>query len=141
MASPATIGDLVARSLRPLSDQEQAVGAVMLEDAWALMVAQRPHVAARVATDPAFEAVVKQILCAMVLRVLRNPDGKLSERIDDYEYRRDSVTSTGVLSLTDAELDLLGLGDAESDGAWTIRATAGVGRGYWASTDLWVPLP
>lgn len=138
--SPATIDDLIARSFRPLSEQEQAVGSVLLEDAWGLILKHRPHVAEKV-SDPAFKALVIQVQCAMVLRVIRNPDGLLSEQIDDYTYRRDSAVSAGALYLSDAELALLGSAESGSDGAWTINTRPpGRGPGYWASTDLWVPL-
>ena len=40
----------------------------------------------------------------MALRVLRNPDGKVEESIDDYRYRRDALLASGVLHVTDDEL-------------------------------------
>lgn len=141
MASPATITDLTARSFRPLTEQEQQVGAVLLGDAWDLITGQLPHAEARVTTDAKFAALVKQVQVAMVLRVLKNPDGLLSEQIDDYTYRRDSAISTGALYLSADERALLGVGDGQSGGAWTIRTRPiGRGPGYWATTDTWVPL-
>lgn len=139
MASPAVLQDLIDRSFRPLSDQEQAVGEVLLGDAWGVILAARPSVESRV-SDAVFKSLVVQIQCAMVLRVLRNPDGKLEEQIDDYRWRRDAATSTGLLHLTDAELALLGNGDNQSDGAWTINTRPqGIGPGYWLHPDTWVP--
>lgn len=138
--SPAVIQDLVARSFRPLTDPEQQVGSVLLEDAWNLILRHRPHVAERIA-DEAFKSLVIQVQCAMVLRVIKNPDGLLSEQIDDYTYRRDSAVSDGSLYVSDAELALLGSASAGSEGAWTINTRPpGTGCGYWASTDRWVPL-
>lgn len=140
MASPATITDLMERSFRPLTEPEQQVGLTLLEDAWNLIVTNRPHAADRI-SEPTYLALVKQIQCAMVLRVIRNPDGFLSEQIDDYTYRRDSAVSDGSLYLSDAELALLGAGASVSDGAWTIQTRPlGVGPGYWSTTDTWVPL-
>lgn len=139
MPSPAVLQDLIDRSLRPLSTQEQTVGAVLLSDAWGVILSARPHVEDRATTDAAYRSLVVQIQCAMVLRVLRNPDGKLEEQIDDYRWRRDSATSTGALYLTDAELALLGAGDGQSDGAWTIRARRSTADGYWLHPDVWVP--
>lgn len=139
MPSPAVLQDLTNRSLRPLSDQEQSVGETLLGDAWSVILSQRPHVADRIMTDAEFRSVVVQVQVAMVLRVLRNPDGKLEEQIDDYRYRRDSATSTGALYLTDAELALLGNGDGQSDGAWTINGARPVRYGWWVRPDLWVP--
>jgi hypothetical protein len=144
--NPATGADLEARSLRTLTPQELAVGIKMLDDAWIIITSARPWVA-DIVDDPTpagirLRALVVQITCAMVLRVLNNPDGKLQEQIDDYSWRRDSAVSTGLLYLSDAEDALIGPGGAGSDGAFTIHP-AGIrfGNGYWASTDVWVPLP
>lgn len=141
MASPATITDLTDRSFRPLTDLEKSVGEILLEDAWNLILAQRPSVAERVDTDAAFTAIVKQVQCAMVLRVVNNPEGLLSEQIDDYQYRRDTAVSAGALYASPAELAILGSGDGVSDGAWTIRQRHDPRRGYWLHPDVWVPLP
>ena len=140
MAGPATILDLKARSFRPLSEQEETVGGILLGDAWELITSQIPRVEGRSTTDAKFAALVKQVQCAMVLRVIKNPDGLLSEQIDDYQYRRDSAISAGALYLSDDERALLGAGDGESDGAWTIRSRArGRGPGWWEHPDTWVP--
>lgn len=140
MASPATITDLKERSFRPLAEQEEQVGSVMLDDAWNLILTHRPHVADRV-TDASFRNLVVQVQCAMVLRVIKNPEGYLSEQIDDYQYRRDSTVSTGALYVSDAELALLGNAPGGSDGAWSIDTRPiGYGPGYWSSTDTWVRL-
>lgn len=140
MPGPATLSDLTARSFRPLTPQEQSVATVLLEDAWDLIVSSVADASDKVAADAAYSGLVVQVQCAMVLRVVKNPDGLLSEQIDDYEYRRDSALSTGALYLSGDERALLASGAGQSDGAWSIRARAPYGRGYWASTDLWVPL-
>jgi hypothetical protein len=70
--------------------------------------------------DDSFVSLVVQIECAMVLRVLNNPEGKLQETIDDYTYRLDQSVSTGALYLSDAESSLL-TSSGGSDGAFTIR--------------------
>lgn len=124
MGNPAMSSDLVARSLRTLSDQEQTVGQTLLDDAWAIVTAEVPNASARLNTDPQYSSLVIRVLCAMVLRVLNNPDGKLSEAVDDYQYRLDASVSTGALYLSDDERDLLGLGDGTSDNAFTIRQVA-----------------
>lgn len=140
MTGPATITDLTARSFRPLTAQEEQVGAVLLEDAWNLILRYRPNAEEKL-TDPAFRTLVVQVQCAMVLRVVKNPDGLLSEQIDDYTYRRDSAVSDGSLYISDAELALLGSADSGSDGAWTINTRPkGRGAGYWSGPDTWVPL-
>lgn len=143
MAGPADVTDLNDRSLRTLTNQEKSVGAVLLEDAFTVITARVPSVADRLAATPAdtaFNALVVQIQCAMVLRVLNNPDGKLEEQSDDYRYRLDAAVSTGALYLSDAEANLLSAGDGASDGAFTIRP-AGQRRenGWWVTPDMWEP--
>jgi len=142
--SPATATDLSDRSLRTLTTQEQAVGTVLLGDAWNVILSRVPSVAARLDALPPdliFRALVVQVQCAIVLRVLNNPDGKLEEAGDDYRYRLDASVSTGALYLSAAEETLLGAGDGQSDGAFTIRPGGVVsGRGYWADSTTWVPL-
>ena len=133
--NPASSTDLSDRSLRTLTAQELSVGTVLLADAWNIILAARPNVATRLDALPAdlvFKALVVQIECAMVLRVLANPDGKLEEAGDDYRYRLDAARSTGALYLSDAELGLLGSGDGASDGAWTIKPAGFIDR-TWES--------
>ena len=116
------------------------MGGVLLGDSWELITSQLTHAEGRVATDAKYASLVVQVQCAMVLRVIKNPDGLLSEQIDDYTYRRDSALSAGSLYLSDAERALLGTGDGQSDGAWTIRSHAtGRGAGWWNYPDQWVP--
>lgn len=143
--NPATGSDLEARSLRTLTNREIEVGTILLEDAWNIVLGARPQVAGRIDAEPpqtAFRGLVVQVLCAMVLRVLNNPDGKLEEQGDDYRYRLDQAVSTGALYLSDAELARLSEGDDTSDGAFTIRTDAGLTNqaGYWSRPDLWTPL-
>lgn len=140
--NPATIVDLEARSFRTLTASEKLVGATLLDDAWAIVLGAKPNVADRldaVPVDPMFEALVVQTLAAMVLRVLSNPEGKLEERQDDYQYRLDSAISTGSLYLSESEFTRLSEGDDASHGAWTIRPTYLRQPRDWISGTEWVP--
>jgi len=124
VTGPAIDTDLQNRSLRPLSDQESAVGGVMLEDAWGILTARISNLGARVVATPidaALRGLVVQIQVAMVLRVLNNPYGMMTEGADDSSMRRDSAVSTGALYVSDSEADLLSAGDSVSEGAFTIR--------------------
>lgn len=124
MASPAMSTDLQNRSLRTLTAQEISVGSILLGDAWTILMTRVSGLDTRVEaipTDVKLKALVVQIQCAMVLRVLNNPDGKLSETSDDYTYRLDAAVSTGALYASDAEVGLLAAGDSVSDGAFTIK--------------------
>lgn len=138
--NPATKQDLQDRSFRTLTDTEKDVGEKLLADAWAIVLTSRPGVVDRldkVPKDQVFESLVVQTLCAMVLRVLNNPEGKLEERQDDYQYRLDSAVSTGALYLSDAEAERLSEGDDVSDGAWTIGPSFRGASRNWVSTTEW----
>lgn len=124
--SPASVQDLIDRSLRSLSDVELRWGSTKLEDAYTQIVTLRPNVDKRLddlAASDQFRRVVVQVQCAMVLRVLNNPDGRLEEQGDDYSYRLDQAVSTGALYVTDAELQLLSAFDSTSDTAFSLRPT------------------
>lgn len=121
-SNPAIATDLAARSLRPLSEVELAWGSTKLDDAWNILVTRLPSLAAKFEEfpPPSLISLVIQVECAMVLRVLGNPNGKLEETIDDYTYRLDQSVSTGALYLSDAEFTLLG-SSGGSENAFTIR--------------------
>lgn len=134
-SNPASSTDLSARSLRTLSTTELSVGGVLLDDAFTIILTEAPSVATKLDAGPGygnFVSLLVQIECAMVLRVLNNPDGKLEEQGDDYRYRLDQAVSTGALYLSDAERGLLTTGDGGSDGAFTIKP-AGWTDSYAAS--------
>ena len=103
MANPASVDDIVAR-WRPLSAQEETNAEAFLEDAWDLLLTRRPNLEADITAGTVKEASARRVVVAMALRVLRNPDGKVEESIDDYRYRRDALLASGVLHVTDDEL-------------------------------------
>ena len=138
--SPATPSDLSNRSLRTLTSQELNVAETLLGDAWNILLSRVPSVSTRLDATPVdavFRALVIQIQCAMVLRVLNNPDGKLEEAGDDYRYRLDAAVSTGALYLSDSEAGLLSAGDDSSDTAFTIKPAGFIDR-TWESQWLTV---
>ena len=127
MANPATWADVQAR-WRPLSPAERVLVEARLADAWVIVKQRVPDIEARIAAyDPDADppegldpAVVVFVLCAMVLRVSMNPEGKRQESIDDYSYMRDNSTAAGQLYLSDDEYGMLIDDPAASEGAFTI---------------------
>lgn len=103
MPNPATIVDLENR-WRPLADQEITNALAYLDDAWWLLTTRRPTLEADITAGTVLEGNVVRVVSAMVLRVLRNPEGKVDESIDDYRYRRHELVASGVLHVTDDEL-------------------------------------
>lgn len=106
MDTPATTQDVVNR-WRPLSPGEELIAKTLLDDAWADVTTQVPSVPARAEANQTFKRVVVSILVAMVLRVLKNPDGIRQMSIDDYQVTIDSTRSTGALYLADDERERL----------------------------------
>ncbi len=80
----------------------------MLADAWAVLLTRSPTIETRLASGSVSTSVVVAVVSAMVLRVLRNPDGKVAETIDDYSWRRADGQASGFLYVSDDELLLLG---------------------------------
>lgn len=120
MANPVIISDVAAR-WRPLSTQETAVGEALLIDAWAILLHSVPDIEARLDAAPATLDVniVRAVVSSMVLRVLRNPDGKRIEQIDDYSYTRDDSRASGTLYVAAEELEMLT--PSSATGAFSIR--------------------
>lgn len=101
MTALATPQDLADRLGRDLDTVETRKAPPLLDDATAIILDRFPQYA----TAPTDAS--KAVCCAMVLRVLRNPDGKRSESIDDYSYTIDSALSAGELYMTAKEIDTL----------------------------------
>lgn len=118
--NPAEVADIVAR-WRPLSTAEATVAETHLGDAWAELKHHMSWVETGLDADPATVDVVnvKRVLANMVIRVLRNPDGKQSEQIDDYKFVRSDDSATGELYITAKEYALLA--PAGTSSAFSIR--------------------
>lgn len=101
--NPATVADIEAR-WRPLTPQQTTNATAYLDDAWAMLLSRRPRLEDDISNGEIAEANVVRVVAAMVLRILRNPEGKESEQIDDYKYTRSELTSSGLLHVTADEL-------------------------------------
>lgn len=123
MANPATVADIEAR-WRPLTPAEEINAGAFLEDAWWMLLGRRPTLEADMLAVTVATGNVVRVLASMVLRVLRNPEGKLEESIDDYRYRRDSLVSSGLLHVTADEL-----GDITPNGGRQTRSVRLVAYG------------
>lgn len=120
MTAFATAADVVGR-WRPLTAAEEAQAEVLLDDASDLIRFRVPDVDARIAAGDLPATIAKQVAVAMVKRVMKNPNGLISEQIDDYSYRRADGGPNGELELTDDEESML---SGQPVGAFTIRAPA-----------------
>ncbi|HET6916596.1 MAG TPA: Gp19/Gp15/Gp42 family protein [Acidimicrobiales bacterium] len=106
VSNPTAVSDLEAR-WRPLSTQENTNAQAFLDDAWAQLITLADNVPADLSSGALDPGLVRSVISAAVLRVMKNPDGNRSESIDDYSWTRDSAVSTGTLYFTDNELALM----------------------------------
>jgi hypothetical protein len=119
MSYDVTPDDIEAR-WRPLTSDETTVATTLLADAEALLDNALPGLAAAVDDETVSLTIVTAVIVAMVVRVLRNPDGVKSETIGDYSYVRDSSDSGLLLLESDLSPLTTALG-ALSGGGFTIR--------------------
>jgi hypothetical protein len=116
----ANITDVAARLGRSISDAtEIAQVNAWLADTESLILARISDLDDLVDAGAPTEAVVVMVECQAVIRKIRNPEGKVSEDIDDYRYRLNPEAARGELFLTDEEWVLLEPGSSE--GAFAVR--------------------
>ena len=121
MPIPAKVTDLEAR-WRPLSDAEKTVASALLEDAWNMLQNRVPALVDQM-SELVVVGEVKRVICAAVLRVMRNPDGKRQESLDDHAWTLDNAVAAGFLYFTDDELAAFTPGGRR--GAFTIDMLGG----------------
>jgi hypothetical protein len=103
MANPVGIADIEAR-WRPLNTQQTVNANAYIDDAWAMLLGRRPNLETDLAEGTISRDNVIRVVSTMVIRILRNPEGKQSEQIDDYKYTRHELVSSGMLHVTSDEL-------------------------------------
>lgn len=128
MPSPTVIEDIEAR-FRPLTADERPVAQSLLDDAWVILLTYKPNLEALIAAGTVSEDVVRFVTAAMVLRVLRNPNGVKQWSVDDYSETRDGSVSAGSLYVSAEELGLLEPAGLGSGAAFTITP-GNAGPGY-----------
>ena len=106
MTNPVTPTDVESR-WRPLSATETVVASALLDDAWSLINRRIPTLTASLDDNRIPLSELVRVECAMVLRVLRNPDGLVQENVDDYMLRRSTAAESGELRLTVDEQEAL----------------------------------
>lgn len=134
MTVPATPQHVVAR-WRPLTPAEETITYALLADAWLIVQSRFPTIQDRLdAVPPTVDVeAVRMVLASMVLRVLRNPDGKTQESIEDYSYTVNSAVASGQLYVTDDEFRLLAVSSTGGT-AFTIRPYGEPGYTSYSST-------
>ncbi len=106
MPNPVTTAHLAGR-WRPLTTSEATNAAALLDDAWSLLLAHRPTLEADLLAGTVLQGNVIAAVSAVVLRVLKNPDGYQSESLGSYSYQRAAPVAAGSLFITPEELSIL----------------------------------
>ena len=141
MAEPlATLEDLAAR--HELTPDQTAKAPALLRDASALLRARVADLDARLTAEPPQldSDLVVAVICGMVLRVLRNPNGYQQENIEGYGYIRSTAAASGYLYVSPEDLLALGIDpDAPTRSAFTIQPYNSLTIGL--QPDPWTVLP
>lgn len=107
MTNPATPSDVTAAWLFDEPQPSDTIVQDWLDRAWRLLLSKDRTIETRLADASLPTEDVVDVVTAMALRVLGNPQGKRQESVDDYSYTRDSAVSAGLLYVTDDELNML----------------------------------
>lgn len=114
--SYATPGDVAVRLGRELSEEEEAQVQVLLDDVELIIKLRVPDLDEKITDGTIQEAVVVMIEANSVARVLRNPEGYLSETDGNYSYQINTSVASGLLDILGVEWGWLGV----SRGIYTI---------------------
>mgnify|MGYP001946981520 FL=1 len=107
--SYATPEDVEARLGRPLEEWERTVVAQRLEDAELILRSRIPDLDERIADGRISEDAVVMVESEMVMRLVRNPEGYISETDGNYSYQLSQEVSSGRLFVLPHEWNLLGI--------------------------------
>lgn len=104
--NPVTVADIEAR-WRPLTPEETTIAETRLTGAWARIKRRLPTIEDRIAAGTLDVDLVVDVVCDVVLRVLKNPDGFRSEQSGDYMYSLERGASSGRLEPLPSEWRML----------------------------------
>lgn len=105
----ATAADVSVRWARTPTDEENALIDVRLEDVERIIRRRIPTLDALVTAGTILEDDLIQVESDAVLRLVRNPDGYLSESDGNYTYMLQSGNLSGQLDILPDEWTLLGV--------------------------------
>ena len=105
----ANAADVTARWARTPTDEEITLINVRLEDAERLIRRRVPDLDDKVNSEAILEDDVIQVEAEAVLRLVRNPEGFMSESDGNYTYMLRNDIATGRLEILPEEWELLGI--------------------------------
>lgn len=90
-----------------------------------------PRIKARLDAEIITERTLKRVVSAVVLRVLRNPDGIYRESLGNYEYQMSQKVAAGYVTYLQEEIDTL-IGVTPSPfGSSNMNVTSAFGGRMW----------
>lgn len=95
-----TVEEVVRRLMRPLSDVEAGAATALISDASVMIRARYPLASTLALASPDLAALLAGAVARAVVRVLSNPNGRISEALDDYSYRRADSVADGRLYIS-----------------------------------------
>lgn len=105
----ASSADVAVRWARTPSDEEAALIEVRLNDVERMIVRRIPDLDAKISSGAVLEDDLIQVEADAVLRLVRNPEGYLSETDGSYTYMLQSDLATGKLQVLPEEWEALGV--------------------------------
>ena len=105
----ASASDVTARWARTPTDEENTLINVRLEDAERLIRRRIPDLDDKVYSGSILEEDVIQVEAEAVLRLVRNPEGFMSESDGNYTYMLRNDIATGRLEILAEEWEILGI--------------------------------
>ena len=126
-ATPDEVSVLLGRDF---STAESAQCQGFLDDAEGMILERIPDLIAKIAAGALGFATVARVERRAVRRVMLNPEGKKTERVDDYSYGRDDTTASGEVYISGEEWSWL-ITTLSSGDAFSIRpGNAGIREAY-----------
>ena len=105
----ATADDVADRMGRSLDESEAQIVEARLDDVELLILSKIPELDANVSAGKPPARLVAMVEADAIIRILRNPDGKVGETDGNYSYQLNWATVSGRLSLMPEEWRMLGL--------------------------------
>lgn len=135
MTTYAQASDVIARWVGQNAPADTAQVTTFIEDAETLIAREFPDLADQVDTDDhPTSTEVKMVVCQMVIRVFRNPEGIRSRSIGGPDDFGGSVTysgtNPGTLTITDEERAILGGPAATARSPFSIDTATCIGDGH-----------
>lgn len=107
MAVYTTVMDVEHEWNRTVTDADSAHVVRQIDKAERMVIRAIPGLAARITAGTTTIADVRFVVASMVVRVLRNPDGKQAETAGDYSYQLSTAATRSTMYLSAEEKAIL----------------------------------